>query len=128
MSDLKFYRCAKCGNIDVHVQESGVAVECCGQPMDLLIPNSVEARHDIHVPLVNLFEGEALVSVGENPHPMLPEHHLQWIAFQSTAGIQIHWLKTEDPPYYEFLIQEAADPLAAYAYCNLHGLWKTRFI
>lgn len=124
MENLKFYRCPVCGNIVIHLEKSGVPVHCCGRPMEEIIPGTVNASREKHVPVIDVFETAVLVSVGEEPHPMLVEHHIEWIAFQSATGFQVHYLRPDEPPCYEFQVQEGVKAVAAFAYCNLHGLWK----
>ncbi len=128
MEQLKFFRCPTCGNIIVYVKNSSIPVFCCGKPMVELTANTEDASHEKHVPVVDIFKTSAMVSVGSDPHPMTNEHHIEWIAVQSETGFQIHYLKPGEPPCYEFQMQESVQPVAAYAYCNLHGLWKTRVI
>ena len=58
-------------------------------------------------------------------HPMLEVHYIQWIALETTEGIQIKKLKPETKPEAVFALADGEKPVAAYEYCNLHGLWKT---
>ena len=64
------------------------------------------------------------VKVGEVEHPMLEEHFIEWIAIETTKGVQRKCLKAGEAPLAEFALVEGEDYLATYAYCNLHGLWK----
>lgn len=128
MENLVFFRCPMCGNIIVYIKNSSIPVVCCGKPMVELEANTVDASKEKHVPVVDLFSTTAMVAVGEEPHPMIDSHYIEWIALQSTTGFQIHYLKPGEPPCYEFQIQESVRPVAAFAYCNLHGLWKTSLI
>lgn len=124
MENMKFFRCPICGNIVVHVKNSSVPVHCCGKPMVELVPNTVDASKEKHVPVVNLFNESAMVVVGADAHPMIPTHFIEWIAIQTETGLQIHNLKPGEAPCYEFHMQEDLRVIAAFAYCNLHGLWK----
>ena len=49
--DQKFFICNTCGNIIAMVKESGVPVECCGEPMQELVPGTVDASREKHVPV-----------------------------------------------------------------------------
>lgn len=124
MDELKFYKCSVCGNIIVMIEKSGVPVHCCGKRMEEIRPNRQDASHEKHVPVVEIFRNQVLVSIGDAPHPMLDDHYIEWIVFQSETGFQIHYLQPGDPPCYEFHIQDKVIPINAFAYCNLHGLWE----
>ena len=119
----KFYKCRHCGNVVEKVVDSGVGVVCCGEQMQELIPNTVEASGEKHIPVVtDLGNGKIKVKVGSEAHPMLPEHFIEWIAVETESGYQIKYLKPNDLPKAEFKLNE--EIIGVYAYCNLHGLWK----
>ena len=121
---MKFYVCEHCGNIMTLVRDSGVPVMCCGQKMTLLVPGTVDAAVEKHVPVAETQGNAVTVRVGSVEHPMLPEHFIQWIALETENGIQRRSLRPGDSPHATFCLgQDKA--LAVYAYCNLHGLWKT---
>ena len=121
---LHFYRCKHCGNIVQMVYASGVPVVCCGEPMEELTPNTVEAAREKHLP-VAVREGDALrVTVGSVAHPMAEEHHIEWIYLETDRGAYRAALHPGEAPTAVFTIP-GEKPLAVYAYCNLHGLWKT---
>lgn len=128
MENLVFYRCPVCGNIVVHLKKSGVPVVCCGKPMEELVANTVDASKEKHIPVVDCYSSAIFVSVGEERHPMIDSHYIEWIALQSETGCQIHYFKPGEVPCYEFLVQDEVLLVAVYAYCNLHGLWKTTLV
>lgn len=119
----KFYRCRHCGNVIIKFVDSGVPVVCCGEQMEELIPNTVDASNEKHVPVVKMSEnGKIKVEVGSIPHPMTPEHHIVFIYVEmENGGIRID-LKEE--PEAEICACNGK-VTAVYEYCNLHGLWKT---
>ena len=119
----KFYRCRHCGNVIIKFVDSGVPVVCCGEQMEELIPNTVDASNEKHVPVVKMTEnGKIKVEVGSIPHPMTPEHHIVFIYVEmENGGIRID-LKEE--PTAEICACNGK-VTAVYEYCNLHGLWKT---
>jgi len=123
---VKFYRCPHCGNIIVKVVDKGVPVMCCGQKMEELVPGSVDAALEKHVPVVAVEGNIVKVSVGSVEHPMLPEHYITNIVLETSQGIQIAELKPEGKPYCEFSLADGVTAVAAYEYCNLHGLWVTK--
>lgn len=123
MSYKKFLICQHCGNLIELITDAGVKLMCCGQPMTELIANTVEASSEKHIPDV-VAKGDAVeVKVGSVEHPMLEKHYIEWIAVETTKGIQRKELKPEEKPEAVFsLYNEKA--IAVYAYCNIHGLWK----
>lgn len=125
MKDLKFYRCAHCGNVIVKVIDSNVPVICCGEPMKELIPNTSDGAGEKHVPVVTINGGHVHVAVGEVLHPMIPAHWIQLIVVETDKGFLVRELAPTDTPVAEFILNEGEKALAVYEYCNLHGLWKT---
>jgi len=112
------YKCEVCGNI-VEVLHDGVGqLVCCGQPMKLQKENSQEASTEKHVPVIQ----ENKVIIGSIPHPMEKEHYIEWI--EASYGIQTAkvFLKPGQKPEAEFSFK----PKKARAYCNIHGLWKSK--
>ena len=124
MKNSKFYICAHCGNIVEMVHDAGVPVVCCGQKMDELIPNTVEASGEKHIPAVSIKDGIVEVNVGAVDHPMVDVHWIEWVQLQTDKGSRRHYLNPGEAPKVSFLLGDEK-PVAVYAYCNLHGLWKT---
>ena len=122
--DQKFYICEHCGNIIAKVKDSGVPVMCCGQKMTEIIPGTTDASQEKHVPVYQVEGNKVTVTIGAVEHPMLNEHHIEWVSIQTKKGNQRKALKPDDKPYVEFLIEQDDKVQAVYAYCNLHGLWK----
>lgn len=122
-SGLKFYRCNKCGNLIGMVHNSGVAVYCCGEAMEGLIPSSTDASREKHLPVITVSQNLVTVTVGEVLHPMMAEHYIQWIYLQTDKGDQRRCLAPGDRPCATFALMNGESVIAAYAYCNLHGLW-----
>ena len=120
---MEFYRCEHCGNIVIKVSDSGVPVVCCGQPMKKLEPGATDGAFEKHVPAVTVDGSKVTVQVGEVEHPMLPEHFIQWIVLETAQGYQVKKLNAGDKPVAEFIVSEGDKAVAAYEYCNLHGLW-----
>ena len=119
----KFYKCNKCGNVAIKVVDSGVPMVCCGEKMELLEPNVVDASGEKHMPVVSLLgDGKIRVEVGSIHHPMTPEHHIAFIYVETEdGGIRIN---LKDKPE-AIVCTCSSKPVAVYEYCNLHGLWKT---
>ena len=124
--DLKFFVCKHCGNIIALVKDKGVPIKCCGETMQELEPNTTEAAHEKHVPVILQEGNRVVVQVGSAPHPMAEEHFIEWICLQTRQGNQRKCLHPGDRPEACFMICDDDEPVAALAYCNLHGLWKKK--
>lgn len=122
---MKFYVCSHCGNIIAFAHNAGVPVMCCGQKMQELVPGTTDAAQEKHVPVVAVNGNEVTVKVGDVAHPMLEEHYIEWVALECAKGNQRKELKPGQAPEVKFLLTEDDSVIAAYAYCNLHGLWKS---
>lgn len=122
--EQKCYICEHCGNIIAMVKDSGVPVMCCGQKMKEIIPGTVDAAMEKHVPVYRTEGNLVKVSVGATEHPMLPEHYIEWVSLQTRQGNQRKALHPGDKPEVCFAICEGDEVEAVYAYCNLHSLWK----
>ena len=121
---MKFYRCKRCGNIIAFCHASGAPVTCCGEIMSEIIPGTTDASAEKHVPVITVEGSIATVSVGSVAHPMEEKHYIEWIALETKHGNQRVKLAPEDKPQAIFALVPGDEPVAAYAYCNLHGLWS----
>ncbi len=121
---MKFYVCEHCGNLVTFLHSAGVPVMCCGQKMTELVPGTVDAAVEKHIPVVDVQGNVVSVKVGAVEHPMIPEHFIQWIALETSQGSQIKYLKPGEKPEAAFALAEGEAVVGVYAYCNLHGLWK----
>jgi superoxide reductase len=122
-SRSEMYRCNVCGNI-VHVFNPGAqSLVCCGQKMELLAENTVDAAIEKHVPVVEKISGGYKVSVGEVLHPMEEKHYIQWIELLAGNELMVKFLKPGEEPVAEF--KTNASDVKAREYCNLHGQWST---
>ena len=118
----EMYHCPICGNLVEVVNEAKGTLVCCGQPMNLLEGNTIEASLEKHVPVIEKVAGGYKVTVGSIEHPMLPEHFIQWIELHTPSSVLRKELNPGMKPEALFLTDEEA--LYALAFCNLHGLWK----
>ena len=117
------YKCEACGNI-VEVLHGGKGeLVCCGKAMKLFKENTVDAAKEKHVPVVEKTADGFKVKLGEVPHPMEEKHYIEWIEIIADGKTYRQFLNPGDAPEAEFKID--ADQVAARAYCNLHGLWKS---
>ena len=125
----RFFLCGKCGNIVGLISEGGGTLSCCGEPMQELVPNTTDAAQEKHVPVVTFDRRgcEVTVQIGTAAHPMTPEHRIEWVHVQTEKGGQVKHLQAGDAPEAVFHLTDDDKPVAAFAYCNLHGLWKAEF-
>ncbi len=124
MSESRFYICEHCGNLVGMINDAGVPLMCCGQKMTKLQPGTADASHEKHVPVVEVEGDNVRVTVGKDEHPMMEEHSILWVYLQTDRGGHRKCIAVEDKPVVTFVLSDEK-PTAVYAYCNLHGLWKT---
>lgn len=123
MCEIRFFKCMHCGNIIGVIHNAGVPMMCCGEKMTELVPGTVDASLEKHVPVVSVDGNIVTVKVGEVEHPMLDEHYIQWVYLQTDRGGQRKCLKPGNKPEVKFALCDET-PVAVFEYCNLHGLWK----
>lgn len=121
--ELKFYTCKNCGNLVV-MAGGGTSVECCGEALKELVPGTTEGAAEKHLPVYRVEGNRVSVSVGSVEHPMTQEHSIKWVALQTKQGGQFKVLRPGWAPAASFALCDADEVEAAYAYCDLHGLWK----
>lgn len=120
----RFLEC-ECGTIVGLIQKGGCTPECCGEEMkDAVIKGGELEGNEKHVPVVKEEEGKVYVQVGSIPHPMIPEHYIDWVYLLTNKGAQRKLLKPGQEPKVVFLIEEDEVVLEVIAHCNKHGLWK----
>lgn len=156
MKEMQFYRCELCGNIVALVKAGGGELTCCGQAMTKLQANTTDASQEKHVPVVACDKGNIKVAVGSVPHPMIVEHHIEWIALVAGDKFEMVYLKPGMEAKAEFFCPTGGDEeiyvgkddevvpncegkpcnyvikdssikeVVVYEYCNLHGLWQAK--
>ena len=124
MSNNKFYICEKCGNLVEKIEDSGVPMVCCGQKMSAIEAGVVEASREKHIPVAQVEGSIVKVSVGSVEHPMAEEHSILWVELRTDKGVHRKNLEVGKAPVVSFSLVDE-QPLEVYAYCNLHGLWKS---
>lgn len=121
---VKIFKCMHCGNIIEMVEDKGVPVVCCGEKMTELVPATSDGAAEKHVPVVTVSGNKVTVNVGSDAHPMTDEHLISWIILETENGCQRKHLSSADAPEASFMLADGEKAIAAYEYCNLHGLWK----
>ena len=115
---MKIYKCESCDKILLNLGEQNGTLN-----KTELIPGSVDAAQEKHVPAVEVKENTVLVKIGEVTRPMLPVHHIEWFLLEPKKGFQIKYLEAGEAPEAKFEVADD-EPVAVYEYCTLHGLWK----
>jgi superoxide reductase len=146
---LEVYKCDACGNI-VEVTHGGAGdLVCCGEPMKLMVENTVDAAKEKHVPVIDKTMTGFKVEVGSVAHPMEEKHYIEWIELLVDGKVYRQHLKPGDKPEAKFCVSgspgtakalvcaagqhpdaDVCTPTSAViarAYCNLHGLWSANF-
>ncbi len=91
-----------------------------------LVANTVDAAQEKHVPVINISGDTVTIAVGSVEHPSLDAHYIEFIVLVTESGMQMKWLKPGMKPEASFRLVEGDKPVAAYEYCNLHGLWMAK--
>lgn len=113
-------KCESCGAIiNALVDcECDCGFKCCGDEMVELLPNSVDASFEKHVPTYERVEDEIFVKVN---HVMEKDHFIEWIALVTDNKQCMQKLYPEQNAEVRFKYIPGS---SIYAYCNKHGLWK----
>jgi superoxide reductase len=120
----RFYICKHCGNIVGLINNAGFPLVCCGDEMSKLVPNTTDASTEKHVPIITVDGNKVIVEIGSEPHPMTEQHYITWVYIRTEKGGQRKELLPDWKPCVEFALTDDDRLESAYAYCNLHGLWK----
>lgn len=121
---LRFFRCDTCGRIDLWEQDSLETGICCGRKMKELPVNDNEEFFERHEPILNRGKNHVYVTIGYPDHVMNEEHHIDWLALETTEDVRIVYPRLGKPVSVDCYPKEPV--IAVYAYCNQHGLWKTQ--
>ena len=125
------FKCEVCGNIVSGRHDGAGELVCCGKPMVRMIPDTVEASREKHIPVAQKVQGGLNVKVGEVPHPMTEAHYIEWIEIIAGDKNLVHYLAPGEAPETVFSCcggcKPGTEPIIR-AYCNLHGLWATQTI
>lgn len=121
----KFFVCEQCGIIIEEINGDKCEYTCEGNPLKELVANTTDAAQEKHVPVVEQSGHIITVKVGNVFHPMSEEHSIVWVYLHTKKGGYRINLSPSDEPVAIFTLTADDTPIAAYAYCNLHGFWKT---
>ena len=114
------FKCKKCGKVITILNDKDTNTICCEEEMEELLPNTVDASHEKHLPSISIDDDMVYVQIGDVEHPMTNEHYIEWIMCEYKDANIIKKLNPNDKPVAYFNYKEG---IKIYAYCNLHGLW-----
>ena len=121
--EQKFFVCEICGNMVGLIKNGGGKLVCCGTPMKELQAGTSDGAKEKHVPVVKVDGSKVTVEVGEVSHPMEADHYIEWIYIKTKKGGHRIALSPGDAPKAEFIMVDGDEFVAAYEYCNKHGLF-----
>ena len=121
----KFYACDDCKVVIEVINSEKDKFECNGKPMKEMVANTYDGAQEKHAPVVEKSNNCITVKVGSVFHPMTVEHSIEWVYLKTERGSQRVNLKADGEPVAKFAVADGDKAIAAYAYCNLHGFWKT---
>lgn len=116
-------KCNKCGAIIQVLKDctcNDCGIKCCNEQMKTLIPNSVDASFEKHLPVYEI--KDTMIEVTVN-HVMEEEHYIEWITIYYEDGSNC--TKILKPGSSAIAVFEYKENAILYAYCNKHGLWET---
>ena len=103
---FEIYKCDICGNIVEIVGEGAGQLVCCGENMNKLCEqNQEEELQEKHKPVIEIEDKRVTIKVGKIPHPMIPEHHIQFIEAISLDGkyLKRKYLEINENPELSFI-------------------------
>jgi superoxide reductase len=121
---MEIFKCSICGNIVDLINNQHGTLVCCGKPMDLMIPNTVDAALEKHIPIINCNDNNIEIRIGEVIHPFVEEHYIDFVIIEYGNSIKRIKLDKNQEPIVNINFNYKGD-INVYAYCNIHGLWKT---
>lgn len=119
---MKFYKCDN-DSLIIPVTNNYASIDYLKNAEEIS-PNTMEASTEKHIPIVTCSGNTVKVNVGSVAHPMTEEHSITTVILETRSGGQYKFLHHGDEPIVQFDVSSGDKAMAAYAYCNLHGLWK----
>lgn len=121
MEKLIIKKCLKCGALVKVLRDctcKNCGIKCCDEDMKVLVPNSVDAAIEKHIPTYEIKDGKIFITVN---HVMEEEHYIEWISMYFGDKEYTTHLEFGKPAVAEYKYIPGS---TIYAYCNKHGLWK----
>lgn len=124
---MKHYTCRYCGNLVAMVNDTGRNIGCCGKDMTEVTPKVTEEKNEKHTPLIAREGDTVRITVGpaDNRHPMEKDHAIAWVCLVTNEGSHRKTLRPDGKAEAHFPLSKGEKPIAAFAYCNVHGVFVT---
>lgn len=119
--ELVLKKCTECGALVKIIEDctcKDCGIKCCGKEMVKIVPNSVDAAVEKHVPTYEVKGRKIVVKVN---HVMEEEHFIEWIGIIREGREGIVYLQPNRDAECEFDYEPGSK---IYSYCNKHGLWE----
>ena len=119
--ELLIRKCKHCGAMAKVLQDCNCGdcgIKCCGEQMEALVPNSVDASFEKHVPNYEIKDGKMYITVN---HVMEENHYIEWISVVNGNTVATTYFK---PGEEAKTVCDYIPGSEIYAYCNKHELWK----
>jgi superoxide reductase len=132
MEKVKFYQCSECKQIIQIINNSHAIPVCHNNNMELLKVNTIESVFEKHIPIIKNIKKDDIqiqineydIQVGSVPHPMILEHHIEWILVVTDSNnFYFHKFNVGDEPKHTFCIPNSEKIKQIYEHCNIHGLY-----
>ena len=117
--ELVIKKCSKCNTLIEVIKDcncDNCSIKCCGEEMIELVPNSVDAAFEKHVPNYEVIDNRIIVTVN---HVMEEDHFIEWIAMSSNNKIIKKFLLPNEKAIAIFPYVKGSK---IYSFCNKHGL------
>lgn len=132
---MEVYQCKKTGTAIELIKSEGIqpltnnpkdntTISYHGNTLDFVAVNTSDGAAEKHMPIAEFDGNDLVVKVGDVMHPMTSEHLIEWVTILYDNFMQRGEFTSEESPQITFHVGKAAS-VDVYAYCNLHGLWKT---
>ena len=122
----QIFKCNVCGNLIEILHGATGILFCCGEAMDLLDSNTIDASVDKHKPILISNGENSIVKIGTVPHPMEPDHFIEWVEIINKSYLNRKFLNAGMLPEAEFYVHKQIG-MKVRAYCNKHGLWESDY-
>lgn len=128
MKTTRLWKCRECGAVLEEItacrKGSACVPHCCGAAMMEQTPKTADSTTEKHVPVASKEpDGRTKVAVGSVPHPMTPEHHIEWIEIVRPDGHVCRKYLSCDAPAEAFFHGVVEPGSILRESCNIHGLW-----
>lgn len=114
-------QCTKCGATVEILKDctcQGCGINCCGEEMKTLIPNTVDAAVEKHLPNYEVIGNYIVATVN---HVMEDDHYIEYLALDSQNITAKKYLKIGEKAQAVFPYVSGSK---LYGYCNKHGMWS----